>query len=234
MLKQAYQTSFTMIKPIKYSPGSEILPIIIILLSLCTGLFFWAHFPNRIASHWDIQGNDNGYANGLEGVIMLPAVLICIYLLFLMLPVLDPKKDRYQEFNSAYFAIRNILMAILFIIYICTGLFNLGYPVNISIIMPFLTGILFIVIGKYIGKIKPNWFIGIRTPWTLSSDTVWDKTHRLGGYLFMIFGLILMIIPWVDKTFKLPFMICGVLIISLGTIIYSFIEYHREKSHKHE
>ncbi|MEK7167698.1 MAG: SdpI family protein, partial [Patescibacteria group bacterium] len=87
-----------------------------------------------------------------------------------------------------------------------------------------------IVLGNYLGKIKPNWFMGIRTPWTLSSEVVWNKTHRMGGRLFIILGLTLMIVPWLPALWGMILLFSGIILLVLGTFIYSYIAYRQEKS----
>lgn len=95
--------------------------------------------------------------------------------------------------------------------------------------MPFLVGIMFIIMGNYMGKIRPNWFMGIRTPWTLSSDEVWNKTHRLGGKLFVLAGALLILVAFLPGSVTLVTLIIGVAAVVIIPTVYSFILFKREK-----
>jgi uncharacterized membrane protein len=83
--------------------------------------------------------------------------------------------------------------------------------------------------GNYMGKLKPNWFVGIRTPWTLSSETVWNKTHRFGGKVFMLGGLIMIITSIAPMSWRLPLFIADIIVLMLGTVGYSYFVYLKEK-----
>ncbi|MFC1626811.1 SdpI family protein [Patescibacteria group bacterium] len=215
--------------PIKYSQKSELLPISIILLSLIFGIYFYSHFPDQVANHWNFEGIVDGYTNKTIGAFAIPLLLTAMYLLFRVLPSIDPRQNRYAEFQKTYLSFRTVIMGFLFIIYILMGIFNLDFPINIGTFIPGLVGILMIIIGNFMGKIKPNWFMGIRTPWTLSSDAVWNKTHRVGGYLFALFGILIIISPFLQKTYSMMTFIGGTLIAVGGTVIYSYIAYRKEQ-----
>jgi len=203
----------------------------LVLLAAAAGLSacFYARFPERVASHWNFSGEVDAYAG--RGVVAfgMPAVMILMYLLFLALPSLDPKRERYGEFARVYRIFRTSIIGLLFVLYVATGLFNLGYPVKIGLLAPGLIGLLFIVIGNYLGKVKNNWFMGIRTPWTLSSENVWNRTHRFGGRLFVIFGLVVMAAPFLPETAAMASFFGGVALLVLGTLVYSYVIYAREQ-----
>ena len=115
------------------------------------------------------------------------------------------------------------------IVYFATGLANLGYPINIGIVIPTLVGILFIIMGNYMGKIKYNWFIGIKTPWTLSSENVWNKTHRIAGWLFILMGVVMLLMPIFPKEIMAPIFFSTIIAVVFGSFIYSYILYRNEK-----
>jgi uncharacterized membrane protein len=117
----------------------------------------------------------------LVAVSIIPAVILVMTGLFTVLPKVDPRRENYAKFLSTYWLIANAVIVFMLIAHgmiIATGL---GYSVKIDRLMPIGVGLLFIVLGNYLTRVEPNWFVGIRTPWTLSSDTVWRKTHRMGG-----------------------------------------------------
>jgi uncharacterized membrane protein len=126
---------------------------------------------------------------------------LAIYGLFLLVPKLDPGRANYEQFAAAYSTLRIAVTLLLAAVYALLQLTIHGYAVNIGMVGPMLVGLLFIVIGNLLGKVRPNWAVGIRTPWTLSSKTSWDKTHRVGGRLFIVAGILMMLTsvlgpPW--------------------------------------
>jgi len=215
--------------PIKPTWKTEIIPISLIAAAAGFSVYFYAHFPERVAMHWNFRGQVDGYSGRAVGAFAIPALTVAVYALLLGLPYLDPKRERYAEFAKVYHIFKAVLLAVLIAIYAAAGLFNLGYPVKIGSFVPLLIGLLFILMGNYMGKIKNNWFMGIRTPWTLSSENVWNKTHRFGGRAFMLFGLLLMVSPWLPEIAAMVAFVVGLLAASIGTMAYSYLLYIREK-----
>lgn len=218
-------------KIINFSAKTEVWPIVIILVSVAASLFSYSSLPATVASHWNIQGQVDGWINREFHVIFFPALLIGIYLLMNFIPRLDPRKERYQQFAAVYLIIRNLVISALAIIFLAATAYNLGYNINIAVITASTIGMLMIIMGNYFGKLKRNWFIGIRTPWTLSSENVWNKTHRLGGKVFMIWGFLLIITPWLPSYYAF-ITIGSLLIMTIGVFIYSYSIYKQEKKSK--
>jgi uncharacterized membrane protein len=218
--------------PIKLSLRSELLPVIILVSALAASLYFYGHFPEKVAGHWNFAGQVDRYTGKAEGAFAIPILLIVMYVMFLILPILDPKKERYAEFDHYYKLFRTAILAILFVVYVASGLFNLGYPIKIGYVVSGSIGLLFIVLGNFMGKIKNNWFMGIRTPWTLSSENVWNKTHRLGGKLFVVYGLLMIVTPYLPEALGVSLFILGAIMVVLGTMGYSYWEYRKEQDSK--
>ena len=106
----------------------------------------------------------------------------------LFLPRIDPGQADYATFANVYTLIRLSITAVLAFVYACIVLAAFGYHVDMGLLMPLAVGLLLCVLGNVMGKIRPNWFVGVRTPWTLSSRDSWNKTHRLAGRLFVVLG----------------------------------------------
>ncbi|MDR3643349.1 MAG: SdpI family protein [Candidatus Doudnabacteria bacterium] len=152
--------------------------------------------------------------------------------MFLLLPWLDPKGDRYAEFSDVFNYFKSAIIFVLFGIYVSSGFYNLGYPVPIKFVVPALVGLLLVLLGNFMGKIKRNWFVGVRTPWTLSSENVWVKTNRFGGFMMVLFGLLIILSPFLPKTAALPLFIAGAILATVGTFVYSFVIYKKEQNVK--
>ncbi len=207
----------------------EIFPIVLIIASVIASFYFYAHFPTQVVTHWNFQGQANGYSDRALGAFLFPGIILGIYLLFLVLPILDPKKERYEESIGPYNIFKNLLVVVLTIIYFIASISNLGYAFNVGYFVAGIIGLMIMIMGNYMGKLKPNWFVGIRTPWTISSENVWTKTHRLGGILMMIFGVVIIISPWLPETLAMVLFIVSAIAFSLGSMIYSYVIYRQEK-----
>jgi len=212
----------------KINIKKEIISIIILILSVVSSFYFYSKFPSTVATHWNFRGEVDGYSSSFVGAFMLPILLIVFYFAMLYSPELDPKKDRYEDFENVYRWFRIVFLIVMFAIYIITSLYNLGYNIDIKVWIPTLIGAMMIFLGNYMGKIKNNYFFGIKTPWTLSSENIWNKTHRFGGYAFIIFGILIIISPFLSEKLGMIAFFSGILLVTVGTFAYSYILYRKE------
>src|SRR5512133_3118587 len=164
---------------------------IMIVLATLVGVALWDRLPDPMASHWDANDQVNGYVSKFWGVFLMPLLTSGLVLLFLVIPHIDPLKANIAKFQEAFNRFILLFVGFMEYIYFLTLLWNLGYTgFNMSeAVLPAL-GVLFFFVGYLMRKSKRNFFIGIRTPWTLSSDKVWEETHRVGSVLFMIAGVL--------------------------------------------
>lgn len=214
-----------------FSFKSEVVPVTLIVLSFAAAFYLYPILPDRIPTHWNFSGQIDQYSNKTFGIFLSPVLNIVLYLFFLALPTIDPKRERYNEMQNVYHVVKNLIVIFITSIFAVTMMASLGYDVKINIIMPIAIGLLFMIMGNYMGKLKPNWFIGIRTPWTLSSDEIWNRTHRLGGKLFVAAGLLLIISSAFQASgqIMLTLFISAVIIAGFLPLIYSFILFRKQK-----
>lgn len=215
--------------PLKLNFKTEIFPIAIIMISAIAAAYFYRHFPDLVASHWNFKGEVDSYSSKTAGTLMVPGMLAALYLLFTFIPFLDPKVSRYSEFRSAYLQIRNAILLFMLMIYFALGAVNLGLKTDIGTIVPVLVGALFIFMGNLMGKIKSNWYVGLRNPWTLSDSDVWNKANRFSGKTFIISGILIAAEAFVPDNMKLAVFIAAIAIAVVGPTVYSFILYNRNK-----
>ena len=208
--------------------AAHITSIAIIIASLIIGIYFYPQLPDQVASHWNTKGEVNGYIPKFWGAFLMPIITIGLFLLFLWLPKADPYKKNVEKFRGHYDWLIVVIILFLFYIHIITTLWNTGYQINMSITIMIALAGLFYYIGVMLPKSKRNWFMGIRTPWTLSSDKVWQKTHKLGGVLFRISALIILIGTFFSE-YLLWFVLVPVLATVIWTFIYSYVEYKKVK-----
>ncbi|MFH1522193.1 MAG: SdpI family protein [Patescibacteria group bacterium] len=218
-----------MTNPIKPTIKTEILPIVLILLAVVVSFYFYSNFPERVPIHWNIAGQPDNWGSRTMAAFLFPGIMIGMYFLFLFLPYMDPKKERYQQFRKVYHVFKGILLFFMVAIYFISSLNALGYNISVELWVPVLVGMLFIILGNYMGKIKPNWFMGIRTPWTLSSEDVWNKTHRFGGKMFILGGVLMSLMYFIPVSLRMWLFGIILAIILLGTVGYSYFLFLKEK-----
>lgn len=184
------------------------------------GWNFYAKLPNLMATHWDLSNKVNGYTEKFWFLTMMPALMLGLLCLMLVLPRLDPKVKNIKTFSTIYEGLVLLMMLFLSYMQILVILFNLGYAVNMTqLIAPGLS-ILFTYIGFVMKNAKQNWTVGIRTPWTLSSENVWNKTHIWAGKWLLICSPLLMLGLLVPSiTF---YLIAIPILVLLGSVIYSY------------
>lgn len=218
--------------PIKLNLQTELVPLIFVTATVATVLCFYNNLPDRVASHWNFVGQVDGWSSNTFHGIFFPLLIIGLYALLLILPMIDPHKENYQKFISSYHILKGLIIAALFSIYLITTVFNLGWQINVGVAISTTIGVLMMLLGYYIRDIKENWFMGIRTPWTLSSPVVWEKTHKFSSWLFMAFGLILIIIPYLTAFLGISLFIIGLVGVTIGSSFYSYLVFAKEKKTK--
>ena len=202
--------------------------ILIIVLTLAITVLAYPALPDRIPSHWNINGEVDGYSSTLWGVLIVPVIMVALTALLLLLPRVDPLRANYQKFRRYYDGFILVFAAFLFIIQLQILLSGLGYPVSPTVVYPIILGGLFIYLGFLIEHAEQNWFVGIRTPWTMSSERVWKKTHARGGTLFKIAGIIA-IAGLLFGRYSLWFVLVPILAVAVYLVVYSYLEFQREK-----
>lgn len=205
---------------------SEAVTLGIILLSFIIGIYFYNQMPEKMAIHWNVRGEVDSYASKFLGLFLIPVILLMIFLLFIAIPRIDPLKQNIEEFRKYYNGFIILTIGFLFYTYILTILWNYGFRFSIAQLITPAFGILFYYCGILIENAKRNWFIGIRTPWTLSNEEVWNRTHRIGGRLFKLAGIISFAGIALQK-YALFFVLVPVLLVSIYTVIYSYLEYQK-------
>jgi len=199
----------------------------IILVSFAIGACVYSQMPDVMASHWNDKGEVNGYMGKFWGVFMMPILSLFMLFLFILIPKIDPLKANIAGFRKYYNTFIVLLLVFLFYIYGLTLAWNLGIRYNMILFLVPALAILYYYCGVLVENAKMNWFIGIKTPWTLSSSSVWDKTHRLGGRLFKLAGLIALL-GVVAPDFAMWLVIVPVLIFSIWSTVYSYLEFKKE------
>lgn len=203
--------------------------IALIAIAVIAGVVLWNQLPEQMASHWNINDQVDGSMPKFWGVFMMPVIALGMLALFLAVPNIDPLKANIAQFRKSFNLFIVLMIAFMLYIHKLTMAWNLGFT-NFKMsaaILPFI-GILFIAIGFMLKKARRNFFIGIRTPWTLSSDSVWNKTHQLGSILFMASGALTFIGGFLGGMIAFRMMFIPLIGSTLFLVIYSYVLYRGE------
>ena len=197
--------------------------LVIILLGYAILPFIWDTMPDRVPIHWNMEGEADGFAPKSWGLLLNPTVALLVYLLLLAIPWLDPK-NRVEQDQKPMPIFRTVLPVLFVALHFLIVAGMLFESVDLNYLIYILITLLLLVLGNYMGTIKPNYFVGIRTPWTLESETVWKQTHRLTGKVWITTSLLLLAtIPFVSLPIFGKLFFGAVLIDAIVPIIYSFI-----------
>ncbi len=179
---------------LKHARAWEIVQLAIIAAMFAAAATRWGSVPERIPIHWNAAGEVDGYGGRFVGLLLTPIITIGLYLLLKYIPRIDPARRNYETFAGTYLLLRVVFLMYLAFTYAVTMLAigrEESFPTGDLIIGS--VGVLFVLLGGVMGKFRPNWFAGIRTPWTLTSKLSWTKTHRIGGRVFIGTGAATMV-----------------------------------------
>lgn len=199
--------------------------MLIIFWGVCAS--FYPQLPEQVPTHWNLQGEVDDYSHKAVASLIMPALPLLIYILMTVTAKIDPKKENYSKFGVSYEKIRMAIVLIMMGFSTIALLPSLGYDIDIGIFARIMVPLLFIFIGNYMGKIRHNYFIGIKVPWTLASEEVWTKTHRLGGRLMVIGGVIALLGAFATPTIGFAIMMAGVILPSIISMVYSYLLYQK-------
>jgi len=205
------------------------LALFLVSLFFVVAFYVYPQMPEQMASHWNYQGEVDGYMSKFWGLFLLPIMSLVLFVFFLIIPKIDPLKANVAKFQK-YFDGFILVFEIFFLyIYLLTISWSLGSRFDMTAAMMPALAILFYYMGILVGQAERNFFIGIRTPWTLSSDSVWKKTHRLGGKLFKAVA-VLTALGFFFPTYAITLMLVPVIGVSIYLTVYSYVEFKKEKN----
>lgn len=198
----------------------------IILAPYILVALFWEKFPAQVPTHFGLDGSPDDYSSKFVGLVVFPGINIAMYFLFLVLPKIDPRRKNYVLFPEIYRTIRMAIHSFLSYMLVVTIFYSLGYKFDLGLMVLYGIMLLFLILGNLMGNIRNNFFVGVRTPWTLSSEEVWTKTHRFAARLWVGITLITMLVlpflPHYEITFGIYLGI-----ITIVPIVYSYIIYKK-------
>ena len=207
----------------KLRPG-----ILVNLVAALFGLGVMSRLPARVASHWGADGAVNGYSSRVMLVLLVPLLSLVMAVVLAYAPMLDPKRRNFPMHADAYWVVTNVVLVFLAVLHVLLIGFNLGWPLNINLIMGVGLGLLFIILGNVLTRIRPNWIFGVRTPWTLSSDLSWRETHRVAGYGFVAAGIAALAAGLLAPKSVMIVVLVGIGGSALVSVVWSYFAWKRD------
>lgn len=205
---------------------TEIISLSIIAVMFVVSLYFYPMMPATIATHWNAEGIADGYSSTLTGIMIIPVMTLVLFLLFITLPRIDPLRTNVEKFMDVFDLFIVMLIGFFFYVQMLVIAWNIGAVVDMTRAIIPAFAVLFYFAGILTERSKRNWFIGLKTPWTMSDDRVWDDTNKLAGRLLKVcaaMSLIGLILPGI----AFPLIIATALFAGLYPIIFSYYDYKR-------
>jgi len=216
---------------------SGIFLAVITIACYVAGALVYPHVPLTLITHWDAAGRPNGSMGKFWGLFLLPIILLILDIVWYVLPKIDPLRKDFIGFRHVYDFFWILLSAFLAYVYALTLAINIGLSFNLLQALLPAIGVFIFCLGALMPYVKRNWFFGIRTPWTLSSESNWDRTHQFGGKLFMLAGVIAILAglaaPHLTVGAIIGISVGADILAALASIVYSYVLYHREERMLH-
>ena len=199
------------------------IPAVLIVAAVVISIVAYPDLPEQMPTHWGADGQVNGWSSRLWGAWMLPLLMAAIWLLMRAIPHIDPRRANYEKFAGMYDALVILILAFMLVMHGIVIAAATGRNVRMENIVLPSVGVFIAIMGFLIPRAAPNWFVGIRTPWTLTSDESWAKTHKLGGPLFVALGLVM-----IASSFIAPERAIWILVAAtVGVVVFLFAySYH--------
>lgn len=205
-------------------------PVVLIVVAVIGSAIVYPRLPDRVPTHVSVQGQVTGSGPRWLVVGLFPVLLLAMWGIMRFLPKIDPRRANYAKFQGTYDLTVNVALTVVLLAHGGVIAAALGVPFSFVHLMPIVAGATFVVLGNVLPRARPNWWLGIRTPWTLSNDRAWERTHRVAGYMLVVFGVVMAFGTLLRE--NIAFRAIAVLgaILALSIVIYSYIVWRQETS----
>jgi uncharacterized membrane protein len=191
-------------------------------------LAVYARLPQRVPSHWNLQGQVDGWMEKPWGPFVQPLVAIGMLALLWLLPRIDPRRANVERFAEDRRLLVNLMILFFAVVQAATFAHALGWPVQVDRVVMASIGLLLVGLGNYLPRIRSNWFMGIRTPWTMDNERVWRATHRVGGRTFVAAGLVMALAALLPEPVRAWAAVAAVAVAVVVPLVYSYVAYRRD------
>ena len=205
------------------------IPMLLVIAATLASMLIYSRLPEQVPTHWNMEGEADDWSSRFFGAWLMPLMMAVILVVLRLVPHIDPRRANYEKFRGAYEAIVILTMAFMLGLHLMLLAVATGVQVSLERVLPGAVGAFFIAIGVLLPRAHPNWFVGIRTPWTLTSDVVWEKTHKFGGILFTASGALTVAAALVAPRAATWVLIATGTVTAISVVAYSFVVWKRDK-----
>jgi uncharacterized membrane protein len=191
-------------------------------------LAVYARLPDSIPSHWSLQGEVDGWMDKPAGPLMHPLIATALLGVLWFLPRIDPRRENVERFAEDRGLLVNLIILFMAVVQVATLGYALGWPVQVDRVILAAVGLLFVGLGNYLPRIRSNWFMGIRTPWTMDNERVWRATHRVGGRTFVAAGLVMALAALLPDPARAWATGGAIAVAVVVPLVYSYVAYRRD------
>ena len=219
-----------------FRPSIDLLIWAIIAIQVIVATYGFAVLPDTVPIHWGFNGQANSYGPKWMGTFLCPLISVGLYVLIRALMAAGPRLGG-REHAAANLQIGKLILAsvmlFMLIIQLATIAQASDVSFNMSMVLMLAISVLFIFLGNYTGKMRRSFWMGIRTPWTLTSSVVWERTHRLGGWLFVAVGLLGIPLSFIPAL-RLWGIVVPIIAVCIFLYVHSYVCYQQQARSRHE
>jgi uncharacterized membrane protein len=206
-----------------------IAPVVVLAMLAFTAVVYGS-LPERVPTHWNLRGEVDGWSGRRMGALLMPGLALGVWLLLPVLRRIDPRSAHYERFDATFWLVVNLLVVFFGAMHVLMLGAALGWPVDMSRAVLVMVGLMFATLGNYLPRVKSNWWMGVRTPWTLESETVWRSTHRVAGVTFVAGGLVAVVAALLPTELAFGLAMAGLMLAAFVPVVYSYVAYRRERN----
>lgn len=200
------------------------------VIALLFSAVVFTKLPDQVPVHFDLKGQPDDWMARRYAAFAMPLFAVLITLMFNVLPNISPRRANMDRFSDTYWTIANMVVAFICVLHVLVLGRSLGWPVDVTTATLLCVGIMFMMMGNVLPRTRSNWWLGIRTPWTMESETVWRATHRLAGKTFMLGGVITVVAALLPAELRPWIAMAALGIAGFVPVIYSYLYWRRENA----
>lgn len=204
------------------------MPAALIAMGYLFSLVVYPDLPEEVPIHWNFSGEPDRWVARLWGALALPTIMLVNWAMFVILPRFDPRRENISKFGKTYDFVVNAGIGLLLLLHFLALGTALGWAVSMPGLLAVGLGLLLVVLGNVLPRARQNWTFGIRTPWTLENRRAWERTHRVGGVLFVVAGVLTIGAGILTPTNAMPIMLAALVGASAAAVIFSYFAWRRE------
>jgi len=208
---------------------SRWLGIVAALAAAIVSAAFWSKLPPEVVTHWNLLGKADGSSSRAWAALAGPGIILVLTLLFQVVPRIDPRRENYDKFREVYWLVVNGLLLCLLVFHLAILASGAGAAVSVQRVSAGCLAVLMLVLGNSLGRIRPNWFMGVRTPWTLESPEVWRRTHRVAAWLLVGAGVVTGTAALIRGVNPLGIGLGAVMVMAVVSIVVSYFFWLQER-----